>query len=264
MLVVGAIVSGSAAAAPAGPPLKTALEGHWLTYTIHGSYTWSWSANVSAGCGEGLYDEVFNGQASQTITFGSSAPVRLYSFRGIYPAYRKGPRTFLLLSRRYYAPGTHLGPNDFGGGKVRAPALYTRSIAGTYRGCGLDPAVKTLPPTSCARLRLPRFQALIGWDPQAKPTMNVDGIPGRELYSSPSCALPEDFPEDLTGQRGLPNWEEGFVEPLGCPPLLRFTHVRVGERLVCRHSGRPSDAEHPRAGAPVYHETITLVARGSR
>jgi hypothetical protein len=216
-----------------------ALSGRWFSIAASGSYDERWTADVSEGCDPGTDPEFFKGAASQEITFASPRPVRVYGFEAVTPTLRDGPQPYLLFRSHYVRPGTKLARDAFGwGAEVRAPAVFRRSLTGTYRGCSIGPGYPaktgTLPPISCPTLASPGFRVSVGWDPTTRGYPNIIDARGfpPETNIWRGCPDASDDLPALASQRGLPNWETDVSNALARPDLGRFLTAHTGATFV--------------------------------
>ena len=208
---------------------------------MHGQYAMSWSGQASQGCGPGE-QESFTGSVSQTISFGTRRSARRWAFEAaVFDRQLHRRVTYLVLSNRYRAPGTKIGPNAFGSAKLATPALFARSATGTYVACG-GPASEVRD-ISCPHMTVPSFRTSVHWTP-----FSPSGRPGavfdtEEGTNHPpylgKCGRQGEY-EGVLGRAGVPNLEQDHLNVvLAAPRAARFMNARVGTVITTHFHGNP-------------------------
>lgn len=208
---------------------------------MHGRYAMSWSGQRSEGCGPGEA-ESFTGSVSQTITFGTRRSARRWGFEAaVFDRQLRRRVTYLVLSSRYLAPGTKIGPNAFGSAKLAIPALFTRSATGTFVACG-GPA-REIRDISCPRVAVPTFRASVRWTPftpSGRPGAVFDTEEGTNHSPYPGKCSQQDDYEWVLGRAGVPNLEQDHLNvAVAAPRAARFMNARVGTAIRTHFQGNP-------------------------
>ena len=209
---------------------------------MHGQYAMSWSGQASLGCSFGQ-SESFTGSVSQTISFGTRRSARRWGFVAtVFDRQLHRRVTYLVFSNRYRAPGTKIGPNDFGSAKLATPALFTRSAGGTYVPCDGPP--RQIGPIPCQRVAVPSFRAVLSWSPfrptgGLRPTFDTEEATNHNPYGA-SCEQQDTDYEVVLGRAGVPGLEADHVDAfIPSPGSARFMNARVGSMITTHFDGNP-------------------------
>jgi hypothetical protein len=249
--IAGGVIAASAVAALAAgasgstsrTPLNTVLRGAWFNVAMHGQYAMSWSGQVNHGCGPGEA-ESFTGSVSQTISFETRHSVRRWAYEAaVFDRQLHRRVTYLVISNRYRAPGTKIGPNGFGSARLATPALFTRSATGTYVECG-GPAheIRDIP---CPRVVVPSLRAVVRWTPfrpsgRAAPSFDTEEGTNQTPYPGKCASAEEDDVDGVLGPAGVPNLQQDHLNAfLPAPRSARFMTAPPGAVITSRFHGNP-------------------------
>jgi len=236
------------------------LRGAWFDVSVKGSYAMQWTGSPHMACLGGP-DEFISGAVSESIEFGTARPVRAYAVEVILPLKPVGPVPALFLKRSVVRTGTRLFPNDLSTLGLRTPAVYTRSLSGTYANCGVSP--QTVAPRGCGRFEAARFTTFVH---QIANQLELLGWP-RSPLAETACAMPDDFPH--LHEFGPPPFRTGnFVTGLKCPAPAAELRLRAGAAVTCPligDLGVPNfNSEYVCPGTCFAHEQLSVTLRRVR